>query len=84
MVKYICTKKCFYLNRLWTPGETLAPEAGKPVPAHFKPASEVKKKPEVKAEVPTTFHGLQQQEAKDVIAQERPESAPKAEDGMFE
>lgn len=35
MKKYFCKTKCFYGNRLWTPGETLESIEGEKVPLHF-------------------------------------------------
>ena len=83
MSQYTCIKKCFFQNRLWEPGETLAPEAGSTPPLHFKESSKVKAKPVVEEESPKTFFEMQQQEAKEVVAQKRPESAPAADDDIF-
>jgi len=64
MTKAICQKKCFYNNRLWTPGETLEVPSVKEIPTHF---SEKKiAVPKVEAD-PLTFLELQRLEAKKTL-----------------
>jgi hypothetical protein len=62
MGKYVCKTKCFHLNRLWTPGETLESTADAVVPVHFTPAEEYVA-PEIKAPKaePKTFSEAQKE-----------------------
>ena len=41
-MKFKCVTKCFYDNRLWSPGETLEAPAGKKLPNHFKAPKDIK------------------------------------------
>lgn len=61
-VVYTCVKKCFYRDRLWTPGEKLKVVSGTTVPAHFK-SGEVKIEKPVEKEGPRTLSGVQVAEA---------------------
>ena len=40
-MKFKCVTKCFYENRLWTPGETLEVAKGAKVPKHFKDPKDI-------------------------------------------
>jgi len=67
MIRYICTKACFYRNRLWKRGEELSAAKGDDVPAHFELYTaplEAKKEPEE----PLTFSALQKKEAKEMLS----------------
>lgn len=60
MGKYVCKTKCFHLNRLWTPGETLESGADEVVPKHFILAgSYVPPVPKVHPDEPKTYSEAQ-------------------------
>ena len=69
-MKYICIDKCFYNNRLWTPGESLETK-DKKVPKHFKKAAEankiLKSKEKPVPEEPKTMKDLHNKEMESLL-----------------
>lgn len=57
--KYVCTKACFYRNRVWGVGEILLPRSGEQVPHHFKEDAAAVEQPKIKGD---TFSGMQEAE----------------------
>lgn len=64
---YTCIQKCFFRNRLWTPGEKLKALPDEKIPRFFK-AGEVKIEKPVVPEGPKTLSGVQQADAAAVKA----------------
>ena len=68
MKKYICTEKCYYKKRLWTPGESLESDDSD-VPKFFSKESEASKKikPKKPVEEPKTMKDLHNAEMKSLL-----------------
>ena len=64
-MKLVCVEKCFYRNRLWTPGEFISPVSeDEKLPRFFVEKGKVTVKEAVKIqETPKTFKGIQDAEA---------------------
>jgi hypothetical protein len=52
---FVCVKACFYQNRLWRPGEALAPQAGEVPPKWFKKPGEYQEPKKVEVKEPRTL-----------------------------
>lgn len=66
-MRYICEKKCYFRDRLWTPGSVLDVEDEIKVPRFFRAVGpSPSMAPETPGE-PRTFKELQDKEAKDVL-----------------
>lgn len=56
--EYVCIKVCYYRNRLWELGETLAPHNGELVPRHFMPKDKAVVAVKKQEEGPKTFQEM--------------------------
>lgn len=63
-MKYKCIRKCFYRNRLWSPGETLDSTPGEKVPHHFETARLVKVEVKMEEAEAKTFSAMQKEQEK--------------------
>jgi len=68
-MKYICKNKCYFMDRIWEPGETLALPEGKEANKHFKPYDPKKAtEQEDKSVEAGTLLDLQREEARAALA----------------